>query len=202
MQLMSGGNCNSQASVLSPVEEVHISSEELLKVKDIVVGSPVERLFMISGQRRGKVADVFALHHIRSGIRSTPNSVQAVDTVAANAELRRLRAGRTDFHIGSSHSHRPPHKGKDGLPGPSSQDLVNIRKHAAEESGQVHFLFRDRGDGVMGFRALNAAGERIPVVVHDMQTGEERIDAPNSPDWRLEDNGSFTDPETPLHTAA
>ena len=167
-----------------PVTVAHIPGALLLEAKEIVMKNPqAETLFMLSGAYRGQVCTVTGIHSITDGVRGNANSVQVHDARAANRQLDRARAGRTDTHIGTAHSHLPHH-----AQGPSEQDIRNMRKYGAQS---IHFIFQNRGNGTMGFQARNANGERVAVAVHT-QDGV-RWDAPNAPHWRLEEDGRISD---------
>jgi hypothetical protein len=174
----------------SGVQEIHVQADLLLATEREVKGHPTEKLFELSGNVRGNAAYVAGLHPITVGVRSERNSVQVTDVDAANASLNQQRAGRTDAHIGTAHSHLPEH-----MQGPSSQDMANIRRHRGKAHRQVYLLFQDRGNGIVGFQGRNTEGKRVRVAVHDRQ-GRVFWDAPDSPHWRLESNGDVTQRQT------
>jgi hypothetical protein len=170
-----------------PVQMVHVDSDLLLQARSRVVGSRTEQMCEISGRVRNRVAHVQGLHFITEGMRLGRNSIHVDDLEAANADFGRQRAGRDDDHIGNGHLHLPHH-----LTGPSPEDEANMARHAGETHRSVYLLMQDRGNGDMGIQARNTNGNRIRMQVHDRRTGNVYLDAPGSPHWRLEEDGSFS----------
>ena len=98
--------------------------------------------------------------------------------------LTNRSAAADDYFAGEAHSHLEGHSFE-----LSSHDQQEISRTRKAMHYQIFFLFHQKSDGAVGYKAYNALGKRIRVYVTSHITGETRIsEKSNDRDPRWENN--------------